>query len=325
MSGVVGTVGSAAESDMAASLSLDLQPSTGGGSGSGEGSSGFWTSVISSPTQEYSQSPTESVRDLLIQKRVSLTHTPDIVRVFQKDVQSQEQHEFQKVKNELKHVEDLGTLSARKYSQTSFVSSLTTRSNMTLHESSETASMAEASSESTTTTVESSSEATTTVEASYEITSAEENVINNDQLRRSNSKDLILELVPAPVIPPTANTDTDGSEKNGEGSSKSKSKKVVKKERSQTTMISDVLAKGRKETEQGKKSLKSGETDKKTSSSSGLQSTNLIKSVKTVNGEISNSIKTEKPKTVRSRSISPNKKLLNGSAEPKAKKNSSAK
>ena len=58
MSGVVGTVGSAAESDMAASLSLDLQPSTGGGgSGSGEGSSGFWTSVISSPTQEYSQSP----------------------------------------------------------------------------------------------------------------------------------------------------------------------------------------------------------------------------------------------------------------------------
>ena len=63
MSGVVGTVGSAAESDMAASLSLDLQPSTGGGgSGSGEGSSGFWTSVISSPTQEYSQSPTESVR-----------------------------------------------------------------------------------------------------------------------------------------------------------------------------------------------------------------------------------------------------------------------
>merc|ERR1719445_3070 len=47
-----------------------------------------------------------------------------------------------------------------------------------------------------------------------------------------------------------------------------------------------------------------------------------------LNGEISN--KTEKPKTVRSRSISPNKKLLNGSAELEkrnktVKKNSSAK
>ena len=63
MSGVVGTVGSAAGSDMAASLSLDLQPNTGSGSGAGAGEgSGFWTSVISSPNQEYSQSPTESVR-----------------------------------------------------------------------------------------------------------------------------------------------------------------------------------------------------------------------------------------------------------------------
>merc|ERR1712106_861451 len=67
----------------------------------GDGSS-FWThsarnSVISSPS-----------RDILIQKRVSLTHTPDIVRVFDKDFQqaSRDMHEFQKVKNELKRVEE---------------------------------------------------------------------------------------------------------------------------------------------------------------------------------------------------------------------------
>lgn len=43
-------------------------------------------------------SPTESARDLLLQKRVSLTHTPDIVRVFERDCQTSEQiHEFQKV------------------------------------------------------------------------------------------------------------------------------------------------------------------------------------------------------------------------------------
>ena len=40
-----------------------------------------------------------SLRDILLQKRVSLTHTPDIVRVFQKETQAQEQHEFQKVKD----------------------------------------------------------------------------------------------------------------------------------------------------------------------------------------------------------------------------------
>ena len=39
----------------------------------------------------------ECNRDILIQKRVSLSHTPDIVRVFQKCQQQQEQHEFQKV------------------------------------------------------------------------------------------------------------------------------------------------------------------------------------------------------------------------------------
>ena len=73
----------------------------------GDGSS-FWThsarnSVISSPSRDGQTdslgSPTESVRDILIQKRVSLTHTPDIVRVFDKDFQqtSRDMHEFQKV------------------------------------------------------------------------------------------------------------------------------------------------------------------------------------------------------------------------------------
>ena len=39
------------------------------------------------------------LRDILLQKRVSLSHTPDIVRVFQKETQAQEQHEFQKVRH----------------------------------------------------------------------------------------------------------------------------------------------------------------------------------------------------------------------------------
>ena len=73
----------------------------------GDGSS-FWThsarnSVISSPSRDGLTdslgSPSESVRDILIQKRVSLTHTPDIVRVFDKEFQqaSRDVHEFQKV------------------------------------------------------------------------------------------------------------------------------------------------------------------------------------------------------------------------------------
>ena len=39
-------------------------------------------------------------RDILLQKRVSLSHTPDIVRIFQKATQAQEQHEFQKVRHQ---------------------------------------------------------------------------------------------------------------------------------------------------------------------------------------------------------------------------------
>lgn len=46
-------------------------------------------------------SPTESVRDFLMQKRSSLTHTPDVVRVLQKleaqHAGAADVHEFQKV------------------------------------------------------------------------------------------------------------------------------------------------------------------------------------------------------------------------------------
>merc|ERR1719237_169730 len=86
-----------------------------------EHTSGFWThrsSVISVTDSARGSSvleagsPTESVRDFLMQKRSSLTHTPDVVRVLQK-LEAQhagagDVHEFQKVKNELKHVDEDG-------------------------------------------------------------------------------------------------------------------------------------------------------------------------------------------------------------------------
>ena len=71
----------------AASLSLELHQET----------SQTWSSVVTSPGQETLVSPSGSARDILIQKRVSLSHTPDIVRVFQKESLQQEQHEFQRV------------------------------------------------------------------------------------------------------------------------------------------------------------------------------------------------------------------------------------
>ena len=94
---------------------------------------------------------------------------------------------------------------------------------------------------------------------------------NGELLRRSNSKDLILDLVPAPVESISVGVKQED---------KVISKKAVKKERSQTALISDVLAK--EKTEANKKSLKQGETpagDKKSSvqGDSSLQSTNLIK------------------------------------------------
>merc|ERR1719510_409983 len=60
----------------------------------------FWTanSARQSPGFDGQSSPTDSVRELLLQKRVSLTHTPDIIRVLEREQQVsrlQGQHEFQ--------------------------------------------------------------------------------------------------------------------------------------------------------------------------------------------------------------------------------------
>ena len=164
------------------------------------------------------------------------------------------------------------------------------------------------------------------------MTSTEETA--GDQMRRSNSKDLILDLVPAPVecISVGVKEETVALE------NKVKSKKAVKKERSQTTLISDVLAK--EKTEANKKSLKAGETpagDKKCSvrSDSSLQSTNLIKAAASkksekkgsrtngalnTNNSSNGSIKNSKSarndgKSLRSRSLS-QEKQVNGNSEP---------
>merc|ERR1712038_1244407 len=94
--------------------------------------SGFWTnsarnSVISlteteslSLATEAADNTTESARGFLIQKGSSLSHTPDIVRVFEKDCvkQTNSFHEFQKVKSELRHVDDMNSpTEIRRFSQ----------------------------------------------------------------------------------------------------------------------------------------------------------------------------------------------------------------
>merc|ERR1711892_862849 len=145
----------------------------------GDGSS-FWThsarnSVISSPSRDGLTDslggPTESVRDILIQKRVSLTHTPDIVRVFDKDFQqaSRDMHEFQKVKNELKRVEEQAA-SMRKISQAS--------------DHSKTQNIVSGSFESTTSCLVQEEEA----EALHKVKS------------RSISQNMIVDLIPGPVV-----------------------------------------------------------------------------------------------------------------------------
>merc|ERR1711936_314667 len=112
----------------------------------------FWTAAASVG----SPSPSDSARELLLAKRVSLTHhAPDIVQLA-----VQQQHEFIKVKNELKHVEDTQTAVSRRFPQLSVGSRQTT-----------------------------------------EMSSSSSSSHEEDQvaMRRSNSKDLILDLVPAPV------------------------------------------------------------------------------------------------------------------------------
>jgi len=156
----------------------------------GDGSS-FWThsarnSVISSPSRDGLTdslgSPTESVRDILIQKRVSLTHTPDIVRVFDKEFQqaSRDVHEFQKVKNELKHVEEQ-TLSSRKISQAS--------------DFCKTQSIVSESFESTTSCVAQEEEAEALQVLDTVVTEAANKVRS-----RAMSKDMIVDLIPGPVV-----------------------------------------------------------------------------------------------------------------------------
>eukprot|EP00090_Calanus_glacialis_P007295 TRINITY_DN15736_c0_g1_i1.p1 TRINITY_DN15736_c0_g1~~TRINITY_DN15736_c0_g1_i1.p1 ORF type:complete len:1469 (-),score=349.82 TRINITY_DN15736_c0_g1_i1:440-4540(-) len=157
---------------------------------SGDGSS-FWThsarnSVISSPSRDGLTdslgSPTESVRDILIQKRVSLTHTPDIVRVFDKDFQqtSRDMHEFQKVKNELKRVEEQAA-SMRKISQ---VSDYSTTQNT-----------ASESFESTASCLVQEEEAEALRALDSVVTEAANKVRS-----RAMSKDMIVDLIPGPVV-----------------------------------------------------------------------------------------------------------------------------
>merc|ERR1712106_1074933 len=146
----------------------------------GDGSS-FWThsarnSVISSPSRDGLTdslgSPTESVRDILIQKRVSLTHTPDIVRVFDKD--------FQKVKNELKRVEEQAA-SMRKISQAS--------------DHSKTQNSVTESFESTTSCLVQEEEAEALHALDTVVTEAANKVKS-----RSISQNMIVDLIPGPVV-----------------------------------------------------------------------------------------------------------------------------
>merc|ERR1712212_839278 len=63
----------------------------------------------------------KSSREILLEKRCSLTHTPDIGRVLDKDAAkagAKEVHEFQKVKSELKAVDEQQQVAELKISQT---------------------------------------------------------------------------------------------------------------------------------------------------------------------------------------------------------------
>ena len=139
----------------------------------------------------------------------------------------------------MKPVEDV--TAPKLYAQASFSSSVTSAA----------AAMTVATSSETSTVVETSIESSTMVQTAAETTVSEsvEEVVTNgnaeeERLRRSNSKDLILDLVPAPVEAP--NIVAEKPKVNGVA--RSKSKKAVKKERSQTAMLSDVVG--------NKKSLK---------------------------------------------------------------------
>jgi len=263
----------------------------------------------------------ETVRELLLQKRVSLTHTPDIIRVLEREQQVsrlQGQHEFQKVKNELKRVEDSETTSGRRFSQLSLGSR-------------QAAGM-------------------TDMSSSASSSNHEE---EHDVMRRSNSKDLILDLVPAPVqaievAKEEAKVETKIENKTEKKMEKKmekkaetkmenkevKSRKAVKKERSQTAMISDVLSSssrikslkqsGEKSDPDGKTKNKKPEIGNSIKSNASKKNGNLespgllahINGVKSARsgGGVSGA---EKVGTVRSRSISPAKKAATEKGDKK--------
>jgi len=187
----------------------------------GDGTS-FWAnsarnSVISSPCRDGLAdnlgSPTESVRDILIQKRVSLTHTPDIVRVFDKDFQqtSKDIHEFQKVKNELKHVEEQST-SIRKISQVSEYS----KSEDVVTQSSE-----------STTSCQVQEEEAEALRALDSVVSEATNRVRD----RALSKNMIVDLIPGPVVTVKSKSEKEQAKKEVKKSAQSNNKKITSDEK----------------------------------------------------------------------------------------------
>merc|ERR1712212_1161635 len=73
------------------------------------------------PLMMEEQESEKSSREILLEKRCSLTHTPDIGRVLDKEAakaNAKEVHEFQKVKSELKAVDEQQQVAELKISQT---------------------------------------------------------------------------------------------------------------------------------------------------------------------------------------------------------------
>lgn len=77
-------------------------------------------SEVQQTEQVFGNDAEKSSREILLEKRSSLSHTPDIVRVFEKEAAktSEEIHEFQKVKGDLKAVDVEEQVQELKISQT---------------------------------------------------------------------------------------------------------------------------------------------------------------------------------------------------------------
>ena len=172
--------------------------------------------------------------------------------------------------------------------------------------------MTVATSSETSTVVETSTETSTMVQTAAETTVSESvEVVTNgnadeERLRRSNSKDLILDLVPAPVEAP--NIVAEKPKVNG--IARSKSKKAVKKERSQTAMLSDVVG--------NKKSLKQSSAG---DSSTQLNSCGLVRTAQRAGDKKPGAANTAQTRT-RSQSVD-KKAASNGHVEAEGKKKAS--